>query len=144
MLIVHNCLFNRNIPLGAEPSPGSPRCLPSSLSQHRGGNGQQRPFLKLSSCQSGSDIFTMLPWAHLLYPHPPCPRHCKPALPLLPHPARPAAGSRAKSTCDGQTSCRLQRSNFFFSSHLPLQLCGSVSMATNSKLTKTESMKPVG
>lgn len=68
-LIVQNCLFNQNIPLGAEPSPSSPsNCLPFSLSQHRRGNGQQCPlFLKLSNCQSGGgDIFTMPSWAHLL------------------------------------------------------------------------------
>lgn len=45
------------------------------------------PFWKLSSCQSGSDIFTMLPWAHLLCPHP-SPRHCKP--PLIPQHSLPA------------------------------------------------------
>lgn len=27
VFIVHNCLFNQNIPVGAEPSPGSPHCL---------------------------------------------------------------------------------------------------------------------
>lgn len=46
VLIVHNCLFNQNIPLGAELSPSSPCCLAGSLSWHRGGNGQQRRFLK--------------------------------------------------------------------------------------------------
>lgn len=48
VLIVHNCLFNENIPLAAEPSPPHPLplYLPGSLCRHRGGSGQQCRFLK--------------------------------------------------------------------------------------------------
>lgn len=81
------------------------------------------PFSKLSSCQSGSDIFTMPPWAHLLCPHP-HPRDCKPPCPPHPLALQQAGGrhQRPNTHVTGQTSCSFLILNFFLSSHLPLWL----------------------
>ncbi len=111
--------------------PAPPAASPALCPDTEGEMASSVPFWKLSSCQSGSDIFTMLPWAHLLCPHP-RPRHCKPPLPLLATRSPSSRqGTRAKSTCDGQTSCRLHIPNFSFSSRLPLPLCSSVCTTTN-------------
>lgn len=74
-------------------------------------------FWKLSSCQSGRDIFTMLPRAHLLCPQPPC-KPCR----LLPT-RSPRSSQRdivvATSTCNRQTSKQVTS---ILSSHLLFHL----------------------
>lgn len=88
VLIVLNCLFNKNIPLAALPRPpippDCPLCLPGSLCRPRGANDRQRCFLKtvqlskwpwhFHNARPGSSALSSAPpplWAPLTPPHPP-------------------------------------------------------------------------
>lgn len=89
--------------------PAPPAASPALCPDTEGEMASSVPFWKLSSCQSGSDIFTMPPWAHLLCPHP-HPRHCKP--PSAPHPlALQQAGGRHQSQIHMWRTNRLQVSD---------------------------------
>ena len=124
--------------------PAPPSASPALCPNTEGEMASSVSFWKLSSCQSGSDIFTMLPWAHLLCPHPSRPAPGTVSLPSLSSPAAgkgTAPGPNLHVTVKWAAGYRFPSLSFHLA--LPLLLWSSVSMNTTSKLTKTENMKPV-
>lgn len=120
--------------------PAPPAASPALCPDTEGEMASSVPFWKLSSCQSGSDIFTMLPWAHLLCPHP-RPRHCKPPLPT-PH-THTSAPPRNTAPEPNPHVTRRRAAGYrsqTFSLHL-VSLCLSVVLSPQHKLKTDQNSK---